>query len=153
MEQIYQASDLASKRRELLDAARLGVAQIRDTDGMGLVMLPQGRFELLRALRELLGRFLALEGTLERAPAERRVTDYGELAWLMVFDEDDQRSFRREFLEALVQSLANESVEPAERCISEWRTTARALSNDQRRRILTSPGDDAAAFEEVARPG
>jgi hypothetical protein len=84
---------------------------------------------------------------------ERRTTDSGELAWLRAFDDDDQRTFRAELLEALELCLATESVEPAERCISEWRTTARALSNDQRCRILTGPRDDAAAFEEVARPG
>lgn len=153
MDHIYQASDLASKRRELMDAARLGFAQIRDTDGTGLVMLPQSRFDFLRALREQFSRFIALEGTLERAAKERRATDFGEFAWLTAFDDDDQLSFRRELLEALMQSLATDSVEPAERCIAEWRTTARALSNEKARRILTGPGDDDAAFEEVARPG
>lgn len=152
MDHIYQASDLASKRRELLDDARLGFAQIRDTDGTGLVMLPQGRFDFLRALREQFGRFIALEGTLERPAKERRATDFGEFAWLTAFDEDDQLSFRRELLDALVQSLAGDSVEPAERCIKEWRTTARALSNEKSHRILTGAGDDAAAFQEVERP-
>ena len=66
MEHIYQASDLASKRRELMDAARAGLAQIRDTDGTGLVMVPQGRFELLRALREQFSRYIALEAIFER---------------------------------------------------------------------------------------
>lgn len=153
MDHIYQASDLASKRRELMDAARLGFAQIRDTDGTGLVMLPQGRFDFLRALREHFSRFIALEGTFERPVKERRATDFGEFAWLTAFDEEDQLSFRRELLDALMQSLAGDSVEPAERCINEWRTTARALSNEKSRRILTGAGDDDAAFEEVARPG
>lgn len=152
MDRIYQASDLASKRRELMDAARLGLAQIRDTDGTGLVMLPQDRFDYLRAVREQFGRFIALVGTFERPAAERRATDFGDFAWLTAFDEDDQFAFRSELLEALVQSLAQDSVEPAERCISEWRTTARALSNEKSRRILTGPGDDDAVFEEVGRP-
>lgn len=152
MDHIYQASDLASKRRELMDAARLGFAQIRDTDGTGLVMLPQARFDFLRALREQFSRFVVLEGALERPAKQRRATDFGEFAWLTAFDEDDQRTFRRELLEALVQSLAVESVESAVRCINEWRTTARALSNEKSRRILTGAGDDDSAFEEVERP-
>ena len=41
---IYTASDLDRKRREVTDAARRGVARIRDTDGMGPVLLP-GRSE------------------------------------------------------------------------------------------------------------
>ncbi len=152
MDHIYQASDLASKRRELMDAARGGFAQIRDTDGTGLVMLPQGRFDFLRALREQFGRFIGLEGTLERPAKERRATDFGEFAWLTAFDEEDQLTFRRELLDALVQCLAGDTVEPAERCINEWRTTARALSNEKSRRILTGRGEDDSAFEEVARP-
>jgi hypothetical protein len=39
-EVIYTASDLDRKRREVTDAARRGLARIRDTDGMGLVLLP-----------------------------------------------------------------------------------------------------------------
>jgi hypothetical protein len=120
--------------------------------GTGLVLLPQGRFEFLRNVRDYFGRFVVLEGALERPPKERRATDFGEFAWLTAFDEDDQGTFRRELLEALVQSLASESIAPAEKCISDWRTTARALSNEKSRRVLTGRGDDDSAFVEVARP-
>ena len=152
MEHIYQASDLAGKRRELMDAARSGFAQIRDTDGTGLVLLPQGRFDLLRALRDHFSRFMSLEATLERPKGERRVTDFGELAWLAAFDEDDQLSFRRELMEALIQCLATDSVAPVEKCIRDWRATAVALSNEKARRVLTTPGPSEASFEEVGRP-
>lgn len=152
MEHIYQASDLATKRRELMDDARSGVARIRDTDGTGLVMLKQGRFEVLMALREQLARFVSLSAALERPSHERRATDFGEFAWLTAFDEDDQREFRRELMEALAQSLASDSLEPAERCTRDWRTTARALSNEKVRRVLTGPGEKDSSFEEVTRP-
>ena len=152
MEHIYQASDLAGKRRELMDAARSGFAQIRDTDGTGLVLLPQGRFDLLRALRDHFSRFISLEATFERPMADRRVTDFGEFAWLAAFDEDDQLAFRRELMETLVQCLAIDSVEPVEKCIRDWRTTARALSHEKARRVLTSLGQGDASFEEVRRP-
>jgi hypothetical protein len=152
IEHIYQASDLASKRRELMDAARAGFAQIRDTDGTGLVMVPQGRFELLRGLREQFSRYIALDAIFERPKEQRRVSDFGEFAWLWVFDEDDQLSFRHELMESLVHCLANDTIEPAERCVAEWRMTARALSSEKSRRILTSPGDDEGRFEEVTRP-
>lgn len=152
MEHIYQASDLASKRRELMDAARSGLAQIRDTDGTGLVMLPQGRFDLLRALRDQFSRFVSLEACFDRPISERRVTDFGEFAWLVAFDEEDQIGFRREFMAALIQGLATDAIEPAEACIREWRTTARALSNEKCRRVLMGSGESEASFEEVGRP-
>jgi hypothetical protein len=152
MEHIYQASDLAGKRRELMDAARSGFAQIRDTDGTGLVLLPQGKFDLLRALRTHFSRFISLQAALERPRNERRVTDFGEFAWLAVFDEDEQLEFRRELVETLVQSLATDSVEPVEKCIADWRTTALALANEKARRVLTSPGEGESSFDEVGRP-
>lgn len=153
MERIYQASDLAQKRREVIDAAKAdGFAQIRDSDGVGLVLLPQGRFELLRALRDLLARFVALEATFERPAQERRVTDFGEFAWLTAFDADDQQEFRRELMGSLLQCLAMESVDPVEKCVRDWRTTARALSNEKSRRVLTGAGEADSAFEQVRRP-
>ena len=153
MEHIYQASDLASKRRELMDAARAGFAQIRDTDGAGLVLIPQHRFQLLTTMREHLARLLTLESALERSASERKPADLGELAWLLVFDDDDQQEFRRELVDALVRSLANDSADHVEMCIREWKTTARALSNARSRKTLTARGDAAAFFEEVERPG
>jgi len=81
--------------------------------------------------------------------AARGATDSSEFSWLTAFDGDDQRTFRLELLDALLQ--ASDSLVPAERCISEWRTTARALSNEKSRRILIGAGDDQAAFAEVER--
>lgn len=152
MDHIYQASDLAGKRRELMDAARSGYAQIRDTDGTGLVLLPQGRFDLLRALQDQFKRFVSLEATFDRPKGERRVTDFGDFAWLAAFDEDDQLLFRRELKETLIQCLATDSVVPVEKCIRDWRTTAVALSNEKARRALTGPGENDATFDEVGRP-
>ena len=49
-EVIYTVSDLSRKRREVADAARRGLARIRDTDGTGLVLLPAQRYEVLEAV-------------------------------------------------------------------------------------------------------
>ncbi|HEX4460296.1 MAG TPA: hypothetical protein VIA18_20100, partial [Polyangia bacterium] len=68
---IFLASDLSSKRREVIDEARSGVAQIRDTDGTALVMLGQGNFAFLRALRDLLPELLRIEVAMALPPSER----------------------------------------------------------------------------------
>jgi hypothetical protein len=47
---IYTASDLDRKRREVADAARRGLARIRDTDGMSLVILPAHHYEVLETV-------------------------------------------------------------------------------------------------------
>lgn len=150
MSHIFQASDLAAKRRELMDSAREGLAQIRDTDGTGLVMLREAQFEQLREERALFASFVALEGALTRPLAQRRTTDYGDFAWLAAFDEDDQETFRSELLDALAESLAHGTLAPAGKCIDDWRRTARALSSQKVREALTGVGGDA--FTEVERP-
>ena len=148
----YQASDLAgAKRREFLQAARAGAARLRDTDGTSLVMVPQAAFDTLSELKSCAGRYLQVEGALERRRADRRPSDFGELAWLEVFDDDDLQTFRQEFHEALVQAVASETTEPVDTCVLDWRTTAKALSEGKRRRILTGK-PEAGDFEEVGAP-
>jgi hypothetical protein len=151
VETIYQASDLAQRRREFIDEARRGCARLRDTDGVSLVMVPSSAFEVLVSLRDWFARDLRLEDVLGRPWAERRPIEFGDLAWLCVFDDDDQMAFHRELHEALMLTLASDSTEPVDRCVREWRTTARALSDTARRTVLVGAvtEDD---FEEVARP-
>jgi hypothetical protein len=151
MERIYSASELANRRREVIADARADHAQIRDTDGTSLVMLAESRFNFLQAMPESVRRLVQLELALNRPYAERRSTDFGDLAWLAAFDDGDQHTFRLELLEALNLAVANNELAPVATCIGDWRRTARALMNDRGRGVLTSAGDDA--FDEVRRPG
>src|SRR3979411_3310398 len=45
---IFQSSDLANKRVEVLDAARAGLARVRDKDGTSLVMLPEADPDIMK---------------------------------------------------------------------------------------------------------
>lgn len=151
MDTIYQASDLATnRRREFLNEAKRGGALLRDTDGSSLVMMPAGAIEVLRALRAWLVRDIMLEAALAQPWEERRPVDLGDLAWLSVFDDDDQREFQRELHEALLLAASSDSIDPVERCVTDWRTTARALSDNLRRILTGVPGDDE--FVPVERP-
>lgn len=152
MEHIYQASDLSAKRRELMDAARTEFVQIRDTDGTGLVLGPKGGLDFLRAARKMLATLVTLQAAFDRPGKHKRPSELGEFAWLAAFDADDQATFRSELLEVLAQALSTDSMEPVEKCVREWKTTARALENDMSRRILTAPGEKLEAFDEVGRP-
>lgn len=150
MERVYLASDLAQKRREVIDEARSDYAQIRDTDGTSLVMLEQRRFDFLRGMVELTSKLVRLDLALSRTFVERRSTDFGEFAWLEAFDADDQETFRAELLEAINLAVANGDLAPIKTCVHEWRRTAQALSNEKVKRALTAPGDED--FTEVKRP-
>jgi hypothetical protein len=114
-------------------------------------MVPSSAFEVLVSLREWLARDLRLEDVLGRPWAERRPVQFGDLAWLSAFDDDDQVEFHRELHEALMLSLSSDSTDPVDRCVNEWRTTARALSDPTRRAVLVGAvtKDD---FGEVDRP-
>jgi hypothetical protein len=150
MERIYLASDLAQKRREVIDEARSDFAQIRDTDGTSLVMLEQRRFDFLRGMLGLVAKWVRLDLALSRPFAERHSTDFGEFAWLESFDQDDQETFHSELLEAINLAVANSDLAPIKTCIDDWQRTARALSNEKVKRALTAAGDDD--YAEVKRP-
>lgn len=147
----YQASDLSQKRRAFIDEARSGVARLRDTDGMSLVMISEERYETLEQLALWTHRHLAFERALRIPTAERRVADLGDLTWLRAFDEDDLLEFRGELEEALHVAIAERSLVPVNRVVAAWRTTARSLDDPVRREILLgAPKDDD--FVEVDSP-
>lgn len=75
-------------------------------------MVPSSAFDVLVSLRDWLARDLRLEDVLGRPWAERRPIEFGDLAWLCVFDDDDQLEFHRELHEALTLTLASGSTEP-----------------------------------------
>ena len=148
---IYSASDLANRRREFLDEARRGAADLRDTDGTGLVMVPASLLAVLTELRNWLARDLNLERVLGHAYHERQPLEFGDLAWLSHFDDDDQQEFHQELHEALVLSLASDSIQPVNQCVADWKRTAQALADPMRRDILKGEVKEGE-FEEVGRP-
>jgi uncharacterized protein DUF6247 len=70
-------------------------------------------------------------------------------SWLAALDADDLALFLAGMREALQASAGARDAEPVETCLREWRTTAEALSDPQRRGVLTGAGDD---YVEVERP-
>ncbi len=150
MDTIFQSSDLAQRRVEFLDAARSGVARLRDKDGTSLVMLPESRLDLLKALARWATTHLRLEALLrhEETPGTSAL---GDLAWLRVFSREDLQQFVEELSEAIILAYADEDMRPLEECVRSWRVTARQLEDPLRRSILLgthSPED----FEEVGPP-
>src|SRR5436305_3826279 len=147
METVFQASDLAQKRVEFLDAARAGGARLRDKDGTSLVMLPESQLLWLQSIAKWASLHLRLE-ELVRREAMPTVSDLGELAWLRVFDLEDLREFAEELHEALVIASADQSSNPLDECVKAWRATARQLEDPLRRRVLLGK-HDPDDFEEV----
>lgn len=145
---VFLASDLASKRREFIDAGRDGRALLRDTDGFPLAMLP---LPTLEAITEVAAHALALLGAEAAIRQERvRPADLGPLAWLSALDREDQDDFVAEFRDALALAFSTSDIESVEICLRDWKRTAAALSDPTRSAILTEAGDED--YVPVERP-
>lgn len=137
-ESIFQVSDLANKRTQLIDAARTGRAKVRDKDGTSLVMLQETELTALEELAAWSQAHLRLEELLRKGvmPA---VGDLGALAWLRVFDCEEVREFLGELHVALVASYADGTSTVLQECVEAWKTTARQLEDPLRRSVLRGP--------------
>ncbi|MEV7966090.1 hypothetical protein AB0O34_08910 [Sphaerisporangium sp. NPDC088356] len=147
---IFQSSDLANKRTEVLEAAREGLARVRDKDGTSLVMLPERRLRLLQEIARWSRAHMRLDDLLRR-DAIPNVSDLGDLAWLRVFDADDLREFVEDLHNALVAAHSDEDTLALDECIKAWRITARQIEDPLRRSVLIgkSTSDD---YIEVHEP-
>ncbi|GAA4180182.1 hypothetical protein GCM10022252_02660 [Streptosporangium oxazolinicum] len=147
---IFQSSDLANKRTEVLDAAREGLARVRDKDGTSLVMLPERRLRLLEEIARWSRAHMRLDELLRR-DVTLNVGDLGDLAWLRVFDADDLREFVEDLHDALIAAHSDEDTTALDECIRGWRVTARQIEDPLRRSVLM--GKRAAEdFVEVSEP-
>jgi hypothetical protein len=148
---IFQASDLAgNKRTAFIAAARDGRARLRDKDGKGLVMLPEHDLDVLETFArwsQLVGQLSALA----RREGEIAVSEFGELAWLRVFDRDDMSEFLADVENALFASLADNDYNVLESTIADWRTTARQLEDPMRRSVLLGR-HNPLGFEDASAP-
>lgn len=135
----FQATDLARRSRDVLVAARTSTgAIIRDKDGESLLVEPAGRSG--RARYELAGMRNALRvlRLLDMPQDARDPVLYGELAWVAVLAERDQRMFAWEFVRAL-EAMDATGPEPIEQLLYEWRQTARAWADEDLRGELIDP--------------
>lgn len=148
---VYLASDLTRKRRAFLDEARAGLARLRDTDGTSLVMVPERRLSALTDLVAWAQRHLQVEAAARKSRPDRSPTDFGDLAWLSVLDDGDLATFLTEIEGALFQAMSTQTIADLEGLVLDWRCTAEALSDPDRRAVLLGPHDDAD-FVDVRRP-
>jgi hypothetical protein len=132
---IFQSSDLAKRRTSVLEAARAGRALVRDGDGSGLVMLPESDLAVLEGFAKW-SQSLQRLNVLVAAERDVSVAELGDLAWLRVFDRDDQRAFADELHESLIAGLADHDLSSVDEVVTAWRITARQLEDPLRRSVL-----------------
>jgi hypothetical protein len=152
-DRIYQTSDLTgSARREFVDDARHGQAQLRTPEGESLVMLRSASLNHLAEMRDYAVAYLMLDNALSRPRSDRRPADFGEWAFIEVFDEDDLVTFRHEMNGVLMRAAAGEDTSVIESTLSDWRRSARTLADPVARSILSGEATHPSDWVDVERP-
>jgi hypothetical protein len=132
----YQATDLARDHRQVVDAARDGVAVIRDKDGTTLVMTTAS---LLERAQEIGGTTIALVQVAQAlaGPADRRTAAAcGDFAWLHPLPEDAQRRFLAEMTDRLLVVASGGRLEQPTGLVGDSLATAEAWADADRPWIL-----------------
>lgn len=149
---VFQASDLNQKGRALLDAARAGLARLRDKDGLSLVMLPEERVDALLKIANAVANLLTLEHALgHKSQGQLDLASFGEWTWLRVFDNEDLTEFVAEMHEAVIVAAREQSANLLDETLHRWRVTADVLSDPLRREVLLSR-EREEDYVEVSRP-
>jgi hypothetical protein len=147
---IFQTSDLNRKGKDVMDAARAGRARIRDKDGSSFVLVPES---YVRDFEHLSGTAVNF-AMLTRALAGDRpldLGDYGDWAWLEHLDPEDLAEFIVDVREAFIRAVRTQDSSNLRRVLHEWRSTAVALADSDRREVLLGATSDDE-FVEVAEP-
>ena len=155
---IFQSSDLNRRGRSILDAARTGLARIRDTDGRSLVVTTEEAYEELRSrtetLRELtaaMTSFITIERAVDHEGRDPSMAELGHWTWVRHLPREDAGEFVRDVGDALYTSCQAGSAVALMTVLDEWKATAEALSDPLSRETLlaeSSPED----YVEAKRP-
>ena len=132
----YQATDLARHHREVIDAARAGRALVRDKDGTALILALAADVERSDEIARLALELVRARQTFTLPDELRSPAAYGDLAWVSVLPDDDQRQFLDELTEALLVAASGTSLRPVELLVGDWRATAEAWANPDTRESL-----------------
>ena len=142
----YQATDLARRHREVIDAARRGSALIRDKDGVALLMAPADQDRRTREINEIALGLVRIATVLLAGDPHPAAGALANLAWLSVLPSEAQRRFFDEMAEAILVAASGTSMRPVEQLLGDWRATAEAWADpDVREQLLAAedaPIDD-----------
>jgi hypothetical protein len=149
---IFNASDLRQNRRALDAAKEAGVARVRDADGTALLVAREEAVgDALRerdALSIVAEAALRLHGIEGLTVGELTDTVLGEWRWVRTLDDEDRQAFFSDMWSALAEARSDASSSPVQEALADWRETARALADPERRRKLIAP-IEAGDFVEI----
>lgn len=140
---IFQSSDLNRRGRDVLDAARAGIARIRDTDGASLVLTREDaldamsrQLDAMRELAEAMASFITLDRALDHEHREPGISELGSWLWMRRLPAEDAAEFLHDVGDALYESCRSLSITPLSTVVDDWRATAEALDDTLARETL-----------------
>ncbi len=135
---VFQASDLANRRRDFIDAGRAGEAVLRDTDGFALIMEPLYDRDTREAILSAALSVIRVESAMERSDVRASELPY---PWLLSLDQEKRDLCLREFRDALSLASFTESIEPFRKCVGNWISAAQEFVDTvAARRLMAIPG-------------
>lgn len=137
---IYTATDLKERRREVLEAAQRDRAVVRAVDGTALIFMPMQSVQRMEAIVSWAMALSHLQRSAHTA----------HFPWLRHLDADDRATFLDEAFAALDDVAAGGDLEDFQQLLTEWRVTATALADGERRGVLLGAVEHTD-FEPVDR--
>jgi hypothetical protein len=113
-------------------------------------MLPESDLAVLEGFA-LWSQKLQRLNVLVASERDVSVAELGDLAWLRVFDKEDQRAFAEELHESLIAGLSDQDLSTVDEVVTAWRITARQLEDPLRRSVLLGR-HDLADFGDAEEP-
>lgn len=148
---VFVASDLAHKRRDVLDAARSeSGALIRDTDGTVLAIVDAGRLGALHRLSEITGGFAALAASLDQQSVSS--ASLGVFSWAAHWSAVRRANLVHDVADALSVAVSLQDPGAVDELIRQARETPvpastldglemwKALDEEDRERLRTGRG-------------
>ena len=149
---IFTASDLDRRRREVLDAAKRGVARVRDTDGTSIVMETAQAHDAREAAAEWAIRLHQLDQVAGMPREERRPRDFGDLTWARYLPDADLNAMRDALWDAVLATRAERNADIVVSVAEDWMKRAQVHDRAARFTDLASYGAERAAARS-RRPG
>ena len=149
---IFTASDLDRKRREVLDAAKRGVARVRDTDGSSLVMETEQAHEAREAAAQWAISLHQLDQVAGMPRERRRPRDFGDLTWARYLSDADLNEMRDALWDAVLATRAERNPAIVLSVAEDWMKRAQAHKRAARFGELSAYGAGKAA-ERGLGPG
>ncbi len=114
-------------------------------------MLPEDQLDQTDEILNWVRVFLYAERASRKEQAARVGGDFPDATWLQHLDDEDLSTFIDELCESLLEAIAMRDLGSLRNLVSEWETTANALSDPIQRATLLE-AFDPNSYIEVQQP-